>query len=273
MSVLSSPVPKPSPREEEALLGAQAAARYLGLHRSTLFLAVREGILIPDARTRGRHTRFRRATLDAYKARYSAASATGETALVPLLRALSDLTRSIASAPSLPDAARSVVAQVQRALPGIDGVSVARSGVTPGDRSSVQMITEPMVPEHVLHTFERLRHTFRFGTTTALRTLEAEISEDTSSENAYTGTRNIVRTWPLVRTPSIRSWCAVRRVAFCSAPVRGHAVSPRRIAYSAGGRGALTLAFERFEALEALRALGAPPQNEERRHGKGAIVG
>jgi excisionase family DNA binding protein len=265
MSVPSSPLPKPSQREEEALFGAQAAARYLGLHRSTLFLAVREGILIPDARTRGKHTRFRRATLDAYKARYAAASATGETAMVPLLRTLSDLTRSIASALSLPDAARSVVEQVQRALPGIDGVSVARAGVTPGDPSSVQMITEPMVPEHVLHTFERLRHTFRFGTTTALRTLEAEISEDTSSENSYTGTRNIVRTWPLgayaIYPIVVRG--EARGLLFCtSSQPRSFPAADR--AFLQAVVGLLTLAFERFEAIEVLRALGAPSPNEAR---------
>src|SRR5579862_3994397 len=103
--------------DDEPLLGAQAAAHYLGLHRSTLFLAVREGVLIPDERTRGKHTRFRRATLDAYKARYATASATGETALVPLLRALSELAQSIANAPTLAHAAGAVVEQVQRALP------------------------------------------------------------------------------------------------------------------------------------------------------------
>ena len=144
------------------------------------------------------------------------------------------------------------VEQERGALPGIDGVSVARSGVTPGDPSSVQMITEPMVPEHVLHTLERLRHTFRFGTTTALRTLEAEISEDTSSENAYTGTRNIVRTWPLgayaIYPIVVRG--EARGLLFCtSSRPRGFPAGGFRI--PAGGRGLSTLAFERFEALAA----------------------
>ena len=239
MSNPASPPPKPPQRDDEPLLGAQAAAHYLGLHRSTLYLAVREGVLLPDERTRGRHTRFRRATLDAYKARYALASATGETALVPLLRALSDLTRRIASASSLTCAADAVVRQVQRALPGIDGVSVARSGVTPGDPSSIQLITEPAVPEPVLRNFERLRHTFRFGTTTALRTLEAEISEDTTSESSYTGTRNIVRMWTLgayaIYPIVVRG--EARGLLFCTSS------EPRRFpaadrAFLAGGGGA-----------------------------------
>jgi excisionase family DNA binding protein len=263
MSGLSAPAP-PSPQgEEETLLGAQAAARYLGLHRSTLFLAVREGVLLPDARTRGGHTRFRRATLDTYKSRYAAASATGETALVPLLRALSGLTRAIANAPSLAHAARAVVEQVQHELPGIDGVSVARTGVTAGDPSSVRVITEPAVPEDVLRHFERLRHTFRFGTTTALRTLEAEISEDTSSENSYTGTRSIVRMWTLgayaIYPIVVRGEAQGLLFCTCSLPRRFPAAD--RVFLEAVA-GLLTLAFERFEALDALRASGTLPSRE-----------
>ncbi len=255
---MSDPAPPESPkllqRDGEPLLGAQAAARYLGLHRSTVFLAVREGVLIPDERTRGGHTRFRLATLDAYKSRYATASATGETALVPLLRAIGELSKQIASATSLAEAAEAAAKQVARALPEIDGVSVAKSGVMAGDPSSIEVVTKPAVPEDVLRRFERLRRTFRFGTTTALRTLEAEIAENTATGKVYTGTRDIVRMWPLgayaIYPIVVEGEARGLLFCTCSRP-RDFPAADRAFLQSVAGL--LALAFERFEALDTLR--------------------
>ncbi len=56
---------------------AQAAADFLGIHRSTLYLAVRNLKLIPDAYTPGGHARFRRETLERFSDRLALDSATG----------------------------------------------------------------------------------------------------------------------------------------------------------------------------------------------------
>ena len=48
------------------LIASGAAAIRLGLHRSSLYLAIKRGLITPDLITRGGHARFSEATLDAY---------------------------------------------------------------------------------------------------------------------------------------------------------------------------------------------------------------
>jgi excisionase family DNA binding protein len=61
----------------EHLYAAQAAAELLGIHRTTLYLAVRKMKLVPDAYTPGGHARFRRETLERFRDRLTLDSATG----------------------------------------------------------------------------------------------------------------------------------------------------------------------------------------------------
>ena len=61
----------------ERLYAAQAAAELLGIHRTTLYLAVRKMKLVPDAYTPGGHARFRRETLERFRDRLTLDSATG----------------------------------------------------------------------------------------------------------------------------------------------------------------------------------------------------
>lgn len=59
------------------LYSSHAAADYLGIHRSTLHLAVRRQKIVPDAYTPGGHARFRQETLERFRERLSIDSATG----------------------------------------------------------------------------------------------------------------------------------------------------------------------------------------------------
>lgn len=68
---------------------SQAAADLLGIHRSTLHLAVRRMKLVPDAYTPGGHARFRRETLARFSERLALDSATGGD---------SSISRAVASA-------------------------------------------------------------------------------------------------------------------------------------------------------------------------------
>src|SRR5262249_39565594 len=89
------------------------------------------------------------------------------------------------------------VARVRRALPGVDACSVSVVQPVPGDPHALQPLAHFGLPEQVRANYRRLRRTFRFATTTALRTLEPEICEDTSARRLYTGTQRIARIWQL----------------------------------------------------------------------------
>jgi hypothetical protein len=63
--------------ENDRLYSSHVAAEFLGIHRSTLHLAVRKSKLTPDAYTPGGHARFRRETLQQFSDRLALDSATG----------------------------------------------------------------------------------------------------------------------------------------------------------------------------------------------------
>src|SRR5262249_48602967 len=130
---------RPSPDPDEQLLGAQTAANHLRIHRSTLHLAVRQGTLVPDARTAGGHVRFKRETLDAYCARFSMGGpATGESAVAAPMRALAELAQLLATTAPLEAVGEAAVAGVRRALPGIDACAVAMVRPEAGDPHALQ---------------------------------------------------------------------------------------------------------------------------------------
>lgn len=182
---------------DSALLGAQAAARYLGVHRSTLHLAIRQGALAPDERTPGGHVRFRCATLDTYRQRLGESAATGETALAAPMRAVHELTGALLTRDAPEDLAQRAVDELRRALPGIDACTVATVAPRPGDPLALRPLAEHGTPADVVDEFERSHRTFRFATTTVLRTLEAEICENTGRAHLHTGTRRVSRLWPI----------------------------------------------------------------------------
>jgi excisionase family DNA binding protein len=183
---------------EERLLGAEAAADHLRIHRSTLHLAVRQGMLVPDTRTPGGHVRFRRETLDAYCARLGiGSSVTGESAAAAPLRALAELARLLVANEALEVVGAAAVAGMRRALPGIDACAVAMVQPEPGDPFVLQPFAHFGLPEQVRASYRQLRRTFRFASTTALRTLEPEICENAAARQLYTGTQRFARLWQL----------------------------------------------------------------------------
>lgn len=83
------------------LYAAHAAADLLGIHRSTLYLAVRHGKLTPDAYTPGGHARFSMTTLHRFRDRLATGSATGgeSNATRALATAVASLSRFAALKP------------------------------------------------------------------------------------------------------------------------------------------------------------------------------
>src|SRR5262249_36550162 len=73
--------------QADKLVGANEAARFLGIHRSTLHQAVKNGAITPDLTTHGGHFRFSRATLDAFAVRIAREPVTALSELLPELTA------------------------------------------------------------------------------------------------------------------------------------------------------------------------------------------
>src|SRR5690242_17398858 len=82
------PTGAPAPdAQTDRLVGANEAARFLGIHRSTLHQAVKNGVITPDLTTQGGHFRFSRATLDAFAVRIAREPVTTLSELLPELTA------------------------------------------------------------------------------------------------------------------------------------------------------------------------------------------
>lgn len=184
-------------REQERLYGTQEAAMLLGLHRSTLNVAVRRHLLVPDERTPGGHLRFRQATLEAFRERLAAWPATGGGAATAPVHLLADLCGQLARDVALETFAERVVAGVPRALPGIEMCFVARVVAESEDRLAPHIIARSQLPDDVWALFEQLKTTFRFAVTTVLRTLSPEYCQDTSAMPLHTGTLELRRIWAL----------------------------------------------------------------------------
>ena len=183
-------------REGERLYGTQEAAKLLDLHRSTLNLAVRKRMLIPDGRTPGGHLRFRRTTLEVFRERMAAGPATGGASIAPVYL-LADLCSLLVDDTAPETLAERIVSGMPQALPGIEMCFVARVVAEPEDRLAPHIIARSHLPDDVWALFEQLKTTFRFAVTTVLRTLSPEYCQDASAAPLHTGTLELRRIWSL----------------------------------------------------------------------------
>ncbi len=236
------------------MVGALEAARILGIHRSTLNLAVRHGRIVPDARTPRGRLRFKRETLARIHDQLAGGSMTGDSMLRAPIRALAALGRLLAEGRPLAELAETALDGMRRALPGSEMCLVARVVPTPRDRLSLRVIAQWQLPAAIRQDFARLSTTFRFAATSALRALEPEVCENTSCQPIHTGTAHLCRAWPI-------GAYAVFPIAACEAPL-GVLVcvsqTPRRFA-----------AHER-EFLRGLAEMLAPALAHERQFGAAA---
>ncbi len=104
------------------LYAAHAAADLLGIHRSTLYLAVRHGKLTPDAYTPGGHARFSMATLHRFRDRLAYGSATGGESNAT--RALANAFASLSRFAALKPACEVIVNAVLETCPQLDSCLV-----------------------------------------------------------------------------------------------------------------------------------------------------
>lgn len=100
---------------EDRLYSAHVAAEFLGIHRSTLHLAVRKAKVTPDAYTPGGHARFRLETLRRFSDRLALDSATGGDGSIA--RALSSAVSSLSQITELEPVCEAVVDAALMACP------------------------------------------------------------------------------------------------------------------------------------------------------------
>jgi len=103
---------------DEQMFAAQAAAELLGIHRSTLYLAVRKSKLIPDAYTPGGHARFRWETLERFRERLTLDSATGGDGSIA--RAVASAIASLSHFTKLQPVCEAIVEAALIACPGFE---------------------------------------------------------------------------------------------------------------------------------------------------------
>jgi excisionase family DNA binding protein len=183
----------------EQMYGTQEAARYLGVHRSTLHLAVRQGLIVPDERTPGRHVRFSKETLNRFREHLVSGSATGEeTALAPL-RAQASVAHLLAThgIGDLAEIGAEVVKGVCNVLRGVDMCCVVRCVPELHEQFGLRLVAQHGLPDSVVAAFIRMKANHTFAATTVLRTRKPEIREDVGQQHVHSGTAWLSHIWPI----------------------------------------------------------------------------
>jgi len=191
----------------ERWMGAQEAASFLGVHRSTLHAAVRQRLIVPDSQTPGGHLRFSLSTLEAFRARLARGPAGSGSHSMPE-RTLARLAHLLVSGAESEQICQAAVAEVRAALPGVDMCAVMTRAGDPRDRLRLRVAAQDNYPATAFADYARLHSTFRFATIDVLRDGVAAVCEDTAREPLHTGTARLCR----------RSGVG----AYAIVPLRGH---------------------------------------------------
>lgn len=140
--------------EHERLYSAHTAAEFLGIHRSTLHLAVRKAKLAPDAYTPGGHARFRRETLQQFSDRLALDSATGGDGSIA--RALSSAVSTLSHITDLEPVCEAVVDAALMACPSF-AACIALACRDDCPREGFRLIASRGVDERLMLEYNWLR--------------------------------------------------------------------------------------------------------------------
>ncbi len=196
----------------ERWFGAQAAASFLGLHRSTLFLAVQRKHLIPDRFTPGGHARFRQTTLEAFRSRIAKEAVTSEAPLYAPVKSLTTLAQVINNVAPLPkptrlihdkdisDEVRKVCASAVMAITDaplhVETCLIALRVADQRDPFALRTAAQHGVARGFLRDYEWLRHqpNTSFATLEALKTRTPIFCPDTSAPLAtHNGSAKLIK--------------------------------------------------------------------------------
>lgn len=143
-------------QQDEHLYASAEAADFLGIHRSTLHLAVRRLKLIPDSYTPGGHARFRRETLERFSERLVLDSATGGDGSIA--RALASAVASLSRFTALEPVCDAVVDATLAACPSFEGCMVLAYN-DDGQRGAFQLLASRGVSKQLATEYRwRRRH-------------------------------------------------------------------------------------------------------------------
>ena len=173
--------------QTDRLVGANEAARFLGIHRSTLHQAVKNGVITPDLTTQGGHFRFSRATLDAFAVRIAREPVTTLSELLP------ELTTTLGA----PDGRRTLCLKayerIAHALPDLTVFAVL--GLKPRARSllDLEVVASVGFPDWYLPELIANVERKDYEVKHVLRTLRPRYFEDTSAAEMRASTRSLAR--------------------------------------------------------------------------------
>lgn len=175
-------------RGAEAYLGSQEASRLLGMHRSTLFLAVKHKTLTPDFITPRGHYRFSQETLDAFATRLTREPVTSST------HAIAEMAQALGEPNELEHICRCAMEQVRRAAYDLGMCLVGVPDPKPGDPDALRIYAPLGVPKWFIDNYEQMGPHVNFASTAALRSLRPEVCNDVSmGPPSRSGTLHLAR--------------------------------------------------------------------------------
>ena len=176
---------------QERLLSTTQAAQLLGVHRSSLHLAIKNSVLAPDLVTQGGHYRFSRATLEAYAEHIAYAPLTTNADLLTLLP------RMLALPDGKERLCRHTFASVERRMPDMTAFVVVETLGGPERRILPRITTSLRFPRTLLNQFIATYGKQEMTTSRVLATGEAFYCDNVRTQFIpYSGSQRLNRRSP-----------------------------------------------------------------------------
>ncbi len=191
---------------KEKEYGAQEAALFLGIHRSTLHHAVRNGHIIPDSQTPGKHYRFRLATLEAFGHSLKTQAASSEARVVAPIQILANLAHTLAMSDGMEKACQDAVTLLCESHIDVDMACVALRDDKAPNHHGIRLLAQRGFPSWFLQGYASLRPTMRLAVHRVLHTMEPITCSDTMTMSSIDGND---RATVLVRRANIRSYAVL----------------------------------------------------------------
>jgi excisionase family DNA binding protein len=172
----------------DRLVGANEAAKFLGIHRSTLHQAVKNGTITPDLTTQGGHYRFNHTTLESFAIRIAREPVTTLSELLP------ELTTTLGDPDGRSHLCLKAHDRIRHALPDLPVFAVL--GLKPHARSlnDLEIVASSGFPDwslpELIGNLDRRDYEVKY----VLRTMQSRYFGDTrSAEDLHAPTRSLTR--------------------------------------------------------------------------------
>jgi GAF domain-containing protein len=160
------------------LFASGAAAIRLGLHRTSLYLAIKRGLITPDLITPGGHARFSEATLDAYAEQLRHTFATRPSSRLKLLNLPLALGNEAGAEPPLLESLR----HIQRRLPALTALGIVEPVMPSADEPGYRIVAQIGVSSAIMERYRRLYRRVNLSIPHVLATGEPIYLDDASRQ-------------------------------------------------------------------------------------------